>query len=213
MVAGDVRASTSVLNDQQEARVWVPVGGGRWVGRSVGRSARSRGSWGAREWALPAGLTVTDEVFMAAPLRIADMTSGLIGGEDGRVYVYNGRRTFFGDMTGKCKSWTSPCPEEKVGFSGRVRPGSQAALRPCGSRPPWPAPSLPEPSSGQDMALGCVLKAQPPRSCPAARCWDLVPLPGSAHCARSRPCVLVPRLVSWACSSWPYLFSNLKVIF
>ncbi|XP_015418993.1 PREDICTED: phosphatidylinositol-glycan-specific phospholipase D [Myotis davidii] len=55
-----------------------------------------------------------DEVFMAAPLRIADMTSGLIGGEDGRVYIYNGRRTFFGDMTGKCKSWTSPCPEEKA---------------------------------------------------------------------------------------------------
>ncbi|EPQ05831.1 Phosphatidylinositol-glycan-specific phospholipase D [Myotis brandtii] len=55
-----------------------------------------------------------DEVLMAAPLRIADMTSGLIGGEDGRVYVYNGRRTFSGDMTGKCKSWTSPCPEEKA---------------------------------------------------------------------------------------------------
>ncbi|XP_059530224.1 phosphatidylinositol-glycan-specific phospholipase D isoform X2 [Myotis daubentonii] len=55
-----------------------------------------------------------DEVLLAAPLRIADMTSGLIGGEDGRVYVYNGRHTFFGDMTGKCKSWTSPCPEEKA---------------------------------------------------------------------------------------------------
>ncbi|KAK1328836.1 hypothetical protein QTO34_011005 [Cnephaeus nilssonii] len=55
-----------------------------------------------------------DEVLVAAPLRIADMTSGLIGGEDGRVYVYNGRRTFSGDVTGKCKSWTSPCPEEKA---------------------------------------------------------------------------------------------------
>ncbi|XP_054421001.1 phosphatidylinositol-glycan-specific phospholipase D [Pteronotus mesoamericanus] len=55
-----------------------------------------------------------DEVIVAAPLRIADMTSGLIGGEDGRVYVYNGRNTVFGDVTGKCKSWMSPCPEEKA---------------------------------------------------------------------------------------------------
>ncbi|XP_016071748.1 PREDICTED: phosphatidylinositol-glycan-specific phospholipase D [Miniopterus natalensis] len=55
-----------------------------------------------------------DEVIVAAPLRIADVTSGLIGGEDGRVYVYNGKHTIFGDMTGKCKSWMSPCPEEKA---------------------------------------------------------------------------------------------------
>ncbi|XP_008052792.1 phosphatidylinositol-glycan-specific phospholipase D-like, partial [Carlito syrichta] len=54
-----------------------------------------------------------DEIIMAAPLRIADVTSGLIGGEDGRVYVYNGRHTTLGDMTGKCKSWITPCPEEK----------------------------------------------------------------------------------------------------
>lgn len=62
-------------------------------------------------------LLFTDEVIVAAPLRIADMTSGLIGGEDGRVYVYNGRHTTFGDMSGKCRSWMSPCPEEKVLFS------------------------------------------------------------------------------------------------
>ncbi|XP_032950007.1 phosphatidylinositol-glycan-specific phospholipase D isoform X1 [Rhinolophus ferrumequinum] len=57
-----------------------------------------------------------DEIIMAAPLRIADITSGLIGGEDGRVYVYNGKHTTFGDMTSKCKSWMSPCPEEKAQY-------------------------------------------------------------------------------------------------
>jgi glycosylphosphatidylinositol phospholipase D len=51
---------------------------------------------------------------MAAPMRITDITSGLLGGEDGRVYIYNGKQTTLGDMTGKCKSWISPCPEEKV---------------------------------------------------------------------------------------------------
>ncbi|KAG8520369.1 Phosphatidylinositol-glycan-specific phospholipase D [Galemys pyrenaicus] len=57
-----------------------------------------------------------DEIIMAAPLRIADVTSGLIGGEDGRVYVYNGKQTTLGDMTGKCKSWFTPCPEEKAQY-------------------------------------------------------------------------------------------------
>ncbi|XP_019523713.1 PREDICTED: phosphatidylinositol-glycan-specific phospholipase D [Hipposideros armiger] len=57
-----------------------------------------------------------DEIIMAAPLRISDITSGLIGGEDGRVYVYNGKHTTFGDMTSKCKSWLSPCPEEKAQY-------------------------------------------------------------------------------------------------
>lgn len=60
---------------------------------------------------------------MAAPLRIADITSGLIGGEDGRVYVYNGANTTFGDMTSKCNSWMSPCPEEKVVFSYKIGKG------------------------------------------------------------------------------------------
>lgn len=55
-----------------------------------------------------------DEVIVTAPLRITDMTSGLLGGEDGRVYIYNGKRITVGDMTGKCSSWFSPCPEEKV---------------------------------------------------------------------------------------------------
>ncbi|XP_076999868.1 phosphatidylinositol-glycan-specific phospholipase D isoform X2 [Tamandua tetradactyla] len=57
-----------------------------------------------------------DEIIMAAPLRIADVTSGLIGGEDGRVYVYNGKHITLGDMTGKCKSWLTPCPEEKAQY-------------------------------------------------------------------------------------------------
>ncbi|XP_037700492.1 phosphatidylinositol-glycan-specific phospholipase D isoform X2 [Choloepus didactylus] len=57
-----------------------------------------------------------DEIIMSAPLRIADITSGLIGGEDGRVYVYNGKHTTLGDMTGKCKSWITPCPEEKAQY-------------------------------------------------------------------------------------------------
>ncbi|KAM9234217.1 phosphatidylinositol-glycan-specific phospholipase D isoform 2-T2 [Dugong dugon] len=57
-----------------------------------------------------------DEIIMAAPLRIADVTSGLMGGEDGRVYVYNGKHITLGDMTGKCKSWIAPCPEEKAQY-------------------------------------------------------------------------------------------------
>ncbi|XP_045151688.1 phosphatidylinositol-glycan-specific phospholipase D [Echinops telfairi] len=57
-----------------------------------------------------------DEIIMAAPLRIADITSGLMGGEDGRVYIYNGKHTTLGDMTGKCKSWMTPCPEEKAQY-------------------------------------------------------------------------------------------------
>nr|O70362.1 RecName: Full=Phosphatidylinositol-glycan-specific phospholipase D; Short=PI-G PLD; AltName: Full=Glycoprotein phospholipase D; AltName: Full=Glycosyl-phosphatidylinositol-specific phospholipase D; Short=GPI-PLD; Short=GPI-specific phospholipase D; Flags: Precursor [Mus musculus]AAC77799.1 glycosylphosphatidylinositol-specific phospholipase D precursor [Mus musculus] len=57
-----------------------------------------------------------DEIIMAAPLRITDVTSGLLGGEDGRVYIYNGMYTTLGDMTGKCKSWMTPCPEEKAQY-------------------------------------------------------------------------------------------------
>ncbi|KAM4834873.1 phosphatidylinositol-glycan-specific phospholipase D isoform 2-T2 [Thomomys bottae] len=57
-----------------------------------------------------------DEIIMAAPLRITDVTSGLLGGEDGRVYVYNGKGNTLGDMTGKCKSWITPCPEEKAQY-------------------------------------------------------------------------------------------------
>ncbi|KAF4013694.1 hypothetical protein G4228_004861, partial [Cervus hanglu yarkandensis] len=54
-----------------------------------------------------------DEIIIAAPLRNTDATAGLMGGEDGRVYVYNGKQITVGDVTGKCKSWVTPCPEEK----------------------------------------------------------------------------------------------------
>ncbi|XP_017657154.1 phosphatidylinositol-glycan-specific phospholipase D isoform X2 [Nannospalax galili] len=57
-----------------------------------------------------------DEIIMAAPLRITYFTSGLLGGEDGRVYIYNGKQTTLGDMTAKCKSWMTPCPEEKAQY-------------------------------------------------------------------------------------------------
>ncbi|XP_004406584.1 PREDICTED: phosphatidylinositol-glycan-specific phospholipase D [Odobenus rosmarus divergens] len=57
-----------------------------------------------------------DEIILAAPLRITDVTSGLLGGEDGRVYVYNGKHITFGDMTGRCESWIAPCPEEKAQY-------------------------------------------------------------------------------------------------
>lgn len=69
---------------------------------------------GSQQSNASAHLWLTDEIIMAAPLRITDMTSGLLGGEDGRVYIYNGKHTTLGDMTGKCKSWLTPCPEEKV---------------------------------------------------------------------------------------------------
>lgn len=73
--------------------------------------------WKGRQWRDTSFywfLLFTDEVIMTAALRITDVTSGLMGGEDGRVYVYNGRQITLGDVTGKCKSWITPCPEEKV---------------------------------------------------------------------------------------------------
>ncbi|KAB0356352.1 hypothetical protein FD754_000508 [Muntiacus muntjak] len=57
-----------------------------------------------------------DEIIITAPLRITDATAGLMGAEDGRVYVYNGKQITVGDMTGKCKSWVTPCPEEKAQY-------------------------------------------------------------------------------------------------
>uniref|UniRef100_A0A7N4V6H2 Glycosylphosphatidylinositol specific phospholipase D1 n=2 Tax=Sarcophilus harrisii TaxID=9305 RepID=A0A7N4V6H2_SARHA len=55
-----------------------------------------------------------DEIIISAPLRTGDLTAGLLGGEDGRVYIYNGKEAPLGDVTSKCKSWISPCPEEKA---------------------------------------------------------------------------------------------------
>uniref|UniRef100_A0A3Q1MEX6 Phosphatidylinositol-glycan-specific phospholipase D n=1 Tax=Bos taurus TaxID=9913 RepID=A0A3Q1MEX6_BOVIN len=61
----------------------------------------------------------SDEIIVAAPLRITDATAGLMGEEDGRVYVFNGKQITVGDVTGKCKSWVTPCPEEKVSAGSR----------------------------------------------------------------------------------------------
>uniref|UniRef100_A0AAA9TA69 Phosphatidylinositol-glycan-specific phospholipase D n=1 Tax=Bos taurus TaxID=9913 RepID=A0AAA9TA69_BOVIN len=58
----------------------------------------------------------SDEIIVAAPLRITDATAGLMGEEDGRVYVFNGKQITVGDVTGKCKSWVTPCPEEKAQY-------------------------------------------------------------------------------------------------
>uniref|UniRef100_A0A7M4E7K4 Phosphatidylinositol-glycan-specific phospholipase D n=1 Tax=Crocodylus porosus TaxID=8502 RepID=A0A7M4E7K4_CROPO len=55
-----------------------------------------------------------DEIIVTSPLRTTDITSGLFGGETGRVYIYNGNQTTLGDVTDHCKSWTSPCPEDWV---------------------------------------------------------------------------------------------------
>ncbi|XP_074062019.1 phosphatidylinositol-glycan-specific phospholipase D isoform X2 [Macrotis lagotis] len=55
-----------------------------------------------------------DEIIISAPLRTGDFTSGLLGGEDGRVYIYNGKKAPLGDKASQCKSWISPCPEEKA---------------------------------------------------------------------------------------------------
>lgn len=124
----------------------------------------------------PPLVSLADDVIVAAPLRIADMTSGLIGGEDGRVYIYNGKHTIFGDVTGKCKSWMSPCPEEKVAFS-------------CTPLLPQGSPFLQEPGPGvRTQALGCVSQVQSSRTrghtdlshtchCPATSPGQLHPLP------------------------------------
>lgn len=76
---------------------------------------------------------------MAAPLRITDVTSGLLGGEDGRVYIYNGKNATLGDMTGKCKSWMTPCPEEKVRVGYRSHDGGGPVFSqwPAGSELCW----------------------------------------------------------------------------
>uniref|UniRef100_A0A8C3TSQ3 Phosphatidylinositol-glycan-specific phospholipase D n=1 Tax=Catharus ustulatus TaxID=91951 RepID=A0A8C3TSQ3_CATUS len=55
-----------------------------------------------------------DEIIVASPLRTNGVTSILSGGAAGRVYIYNGRQTSSGNVTGHCTSWTSPCPEDWV---------------------------------------------------------------------------------------------------
>uniref|UniRef100_A0A8C6ZTN7 Phosphatidylinositol-glycan-specific phospholipase D-like n=1 Tax=Nothoprocta perdicaria TaxID=30464 RepID=A0A8C6ZTN7_NOTPE len=53
-----------------------------------------------------------DEIIVTSPLRTNEITTILLGGEAGRVYIYNGNQTTALDVTGHCKSWISPCPED-----------------------------------------------------------------------------------------------------
>ncbi|OPJ71311.1 phosphatidylinositol-glycan-specific phospholipase D [Patagioenas fasciata monilis] len=53
-----------------------------------------------------------DEMIVTSPLRTNDATTVLFGGTAGYVYIYNGKQASSGNVTGHCKSWTSPCPEE-----------------------------------------------------------------------------------------------------
>ncbi|KAM9303178.1 phosphatidylinositol-glycan-specific phospholipase D [Morus bassanus] len=53
-----------------------------------------------------------DEMIVTSPLRTNSITAILFGGAAGRVYVYNGKQASSGNVTGHCKSWISPCPED-----------------------------------------------------------------------------------------------------
>uniref|UniRef100_A0A8B9RYS6 Phosphatidylinositol-glycan-specific phospholipase D n=1 Tax=Accipiter nisus TaxID=211598 RepID=A0A8B9RYS6_9AVES len=53
-----------------------------------------------------------DEMIVTSPLRTNSITTILFGGAAGRVYIYNGKQASSGNVTGHCKSWISPCPED-----------------------------------------------------------------------------------------------------
>ncbi|KAM6276223.1 phosphatidylinositol-glycan-specific phospholipase D isoform 1-T1 [Spheniscus humboldti] len=53
-----------------------------------------------------------DEMIVASPLRTNGITTIVFGGAAGRVYIYNGKQASSGNVTGHCKSWMSPCPED-----------------------------------------------------------------------------------------------------
>ncbi|XP_027762695.1 phosphatidylinositol-glycan-specific phospholipase D isoform X2 [Empidonax traillii] len=53
-----------------------------------------------------------DEMMVTSPLRANGISSILFGGAAGRVYIYNGKQASSGNVTGHCKSWISPCPED-----------------------------------------------------------------------------------------------------
>ncbi|XP_077348403.1 phosphatidylinositol-glycan-specific phospholipase D isoform X1 [Lithobates pipiens] len=52
-----------------------------------------------------------DEIIVTSPLWTGDYTS-MFGSQAGQVYIYNGNTTSTGLLKDKCKSWTSPCPED-----------------------------------------------------------------------------------------------------
>ncbi|XP_069709193.1 phosphatidylinositol-glycan-specific phospholipase D isoform X2 [Phaenicophaeus curvirostris] len=53
-----------------------------------------------------------DELIVTSPLRTNSFTTILFGGAAGCVYIYNGKQASSGNVTGQCKSWISPCPED-----------------------------------------------------------------------------------------------------
>ncbi|XP_073422229.1 phosphatidylinositol-glycan-specific phospholipase D isoform X4 [Dendrobates tinctorius] len=53
-----------------------------------------------------------DEIIVTSPLRTTDITTTMFGYQTGRVYIYNGNITSPGLLTGRCKSWVTPCPED-----------------------------------------------------------------------------------------------------
>ncbi|XP_068093078.1 phosphatidylinositol-glycan-specific phospholipase D isoform X2 [Hyperolius riggenbachi] len=53
-----------------------------------------------------------DEIIVTSPLKTDNFSSILFGHQGGRVYIYNGNITSTGLLTGRCKSWHSPCPED-----------------------------------------------------------------------------------------------------
>lgn len=53
-------------------------------------------------------------MIVTSPLRTNDITTVLLGGTAGRVYIYNGNQSSSGNVTDQCKSWISPCPEDWV---------------------------------------------------------------------------------------------------
>ncbi|XP_027509853.1 phosphatidylinositol-glycan-specific phospholipase D isoform X2 [Corapipo altera] len=53
-----------------------------------------------------------DEMIVTSPLRTNSISSILFGGAAGRVYIYNGKQASSGNVTGHCRSWISPCPED-----------------------------------------------------------------------------------------------------
>ncbi|XP_063779323.1 phosphatidylinositol-glycan-specific phospholipase D isoform X2 [Pseudophryne corroboree] len=63
-----------------------------------------------------------DEMIVSSPMRRDDITPLLYGSQTGQVYIYNGNTTSTGLITGRCKSWFSPCPGdwEKAKFGSAV---------------------------------------------------------------------------------------------
>ncbi|XP_077209130.1 phosphatidylinositol-glycan-specific phospholipase D [Paroedura picta] len=53
-----------------------------------------------------------DEIIITSPLRTEGFMAGMFGRHAERVYIYSGNQTTSGNVTERCKSWASPCPED-----------------------------------------------------------------------------------------------------